>query len=112
MLFHRILLFICCITTVFASTPQQAKTSTVGIYVEYPQAPGANMPSQAFGSGIIVSEDGYIVTNHHVVQQAQSIMVRTHDGQKSFAKVIGAAPEFDLSVFNVEVIILRIELFK
>lgn len=77
--------------------------STVGIYVEYPayMSQNPNVPNQAFGSGVILSEDGLIVTNQHVIQSADKIIVQTHDGQKEFAQVVGSAPEFDLAIIKI-----------
>lgn len=77
--------------------------STVGIFVEYPQyAANPNLPNQAFGSGVVISKDGYIITNHHVVQNAQQIIVQTNEGQREFAQIVGAAPEFDIAVIKIE----------
>lgn len=76
--------------------------SVVGIYVEYPQMTAQNTPAQAFGSGVIVSEDGYLITNSHVIQNAMNIVVQTQQGQKASATVIGSAPEFDLSVLKID----------
>lgn len=82
------------------NTPHDFMESVVGVYVEYyDHNTGQN---KAFGSGVIVSEDGYIVTNHHVIQQAMQIVVQTHEGQRAVARVIGAAPEFDISVLKIE----------
>ncbi len=54
------------------------------------------------GSGVIVSEDGYIVTNAHVVEKADEITVAFSDGRKSRAKVIGTDPDSDLAVIRVD----------
>lgn len=54
------------------------------------------------GSGVIVSEDGYIVTNAHVIEKADEITVAFNDGRKSRAKVIGTDPDSDLAVIKVE----------
>ncbi|WP_201616940.1 S1C family serine protease [Psychrobacter urativorans] len=54
------------------------------------------------GSGVIVSEDGYIVTNAHVVEKADEITVAFNDGRKSRAKVIGTDPDSDLAVIKVD----------
>ena len=54
------------------------------------------------GSGVIVSEDGYIVTNAHVVEKADEITVALSDGRKSRAKVIGTDPDSDLAVIKVD----------
>ncbi len=61
------------------------------------------IPEQkASGSGVIVSDDGYIVTNNHVVQNADEIMV-TLSNKKSFkAKVIGTDPSYDLAVIKID----------
>ncbi len=56
---------------------------------------------QGMGSGIIVSKDGYILTNNHVVSHADSIMVRIYGGKELPAKVIGTDPETDLAVVKV-----------
>ncbi len=54
------------------------------------------------GSGVIVSEDGFIVTNAHVVEKADEITVAFSDGRKSRAKVIGTDPDSDLAVIRVD----------
>ena len=53
------------------------------------------------GSGVIVSADGYILTNQHVVDGADEIEVALADGRKTDAKVIGADPETDLAVLKI-----------
>lgn len=58
--------------------------------------------STNLGSGVIVSEDGYIVTNAHVVEKADEITVAFSDGRKSRAKVIGTDPDSDLAVIRVD----------
>jgi len=56
----------------------------------------------SLGSGVIVSADGYILTNNHVVAHADSIVVVLKDGRKVRAKVIGADPDSDLAVIKVD----------
>jgi serine protease Do len=53
------------------------------------------------GSGIIISEDGYILTNNHVIQNAMTISVGLHDKRKFDAKVIGKDPLTDLAVIKI-----------
>lgn len=54
------------------------------------------------GSGVIVSEDGYIVTNAHVIEKADEITVAFNDGRKSRATIIGTDPDSDLAVIKVD----------
>lgn len=55
----------------------------------------------SLGSGVIVSADGYIVTNAHVITKAENIVVMLSDGRKASAKLVGADPESDLAVIKV-----------
>jgi len=57
---------------------------------------------QGLGSGVIVSTDGYILTNNHVVANADSIYVRTIDNETHPAKVIGTDPKTDIAVIKIE----------
>lgn len=60
-------------------------------------------PQGGLGSGVIVSPQGYILTNNHVVEEADEIEVFFNDGRKATAKVIGTDPDSDLAVLKVEV---------
>jgi Do/DeqQ family serine protease len=59
-------------------------------------------PVQGVGSGVIVSPDGYIVTNHHVVDGALEIRVELTDSRSFTAKVVGSDPPSDLAVLKIE----------
>lgn len=63
-----------------------------------------NAPQQAssLGSGVLVSHDGYILTNHHVVEAADQIEVALADGRKATGRIIGSDPETDLAVIKIE----------
>ncbi len=54
------------------------------------------------GSGVIVSEDGYIATNHHVIDGGQAFSVLLEDGREYEAKLIGSDPSTDLALLKVE----------
>src|SRR5512142_2870284 len=58
--------------------------------------------NSSLGSGVIVSPDGYILTNHHVVEAADEIEVALADGRKAKAHVIGSDPETDLAVIKID----------
>jgi len=54
------------------------------------------------GSGVIISQDGYILTNHHVVEAADQIEVALADGRKAKGRIIGSDPESDLAVIKID----------
>src|SRR5476649_558927 len=62
---------------------------------------GDETPASNLGSGVIVSSEGYILTNQHVVDGADQIEVALADGRTSSAKVIGVDPETDLAVLKI-----------
>ncbi|MBW6391586.1 Do family serine endopeptidase [Billgrantia antri] len=55
----------------------------------------------SLGSGVIVSDDGYVLTNHHVIDGADEIQVALRDGRETLAEVIGTDPESDLAVLQI-----------
>lgn len=58
--------------------------------------------STNLGSGVIVRDDGYILTNYHVIEAADAIEVALSDGRQARAKLVGADPESDLAVLKVD----------
>ncbi|NTV91984.1 MAG: DegQ family serine endoprotease [Chlorobiaceae bacterium] len=68
---------------------------------------GARSPNErkevqhGLGSGVIVTDDGYILTNNHVIENADAIYIRTSDNKKIEAKIIGKDPKTDLAVIKV-----------
>ena len=63
---------------------------------------GVPQQNSSLGSGVIVSSDGYILTNHHVVEAADQIEVAFADGRSAKGRIIGTDPETDLAVIKVE----------
>jgi Do/DeqQ family serine protease len=58
--------------------------------------------SQSLGSGVIVdARNGYVLTNHHVIDQADEIRVRLHDSRELTAKLLGADPDTDVAVLKI-----------
>jgi len=68
-----------------------------------PTTPEEAIPDQAEGSGFVLSADGYIVTNNHVVEDASRVIVTFSDGSEAEAKIIGTDPYSDLAVIKVDV---------
>ncbi len=64
--------------------------------------PRGAQPAQASGSGVILSQDGYIVTNNHVVDNASEVEVILNNQQTYKARVIGTDPSTDLAVIKIE----------
>jgi len=59
-------------------------------------------PQGGLGSGVIVSPEGYILTNFHVIEGAQEIEVTLSDSRKATAKLIGADPDTDLAILRIQ----------
>lgn len=58
--------------------------------------------TRSSGSGVIISDDGYIVTNHHVIEDATNVEVVLENNQRFFAKIIGTDPSTDLALLKVK----------
>jgi len=56
----------------------------------------------SLGSGFIISGDGYVITNNHVVADAEEVVVRLHDRRELVAKIIGTDPRSDIAVLKIE----------
>lgn len=63
---------------------------------------GERRPSRAQGSGFLISSDGFIVTNHHVVDKAEQIEVTFESEEKYKAKLVGSDPRTDIAVLKLE----------
>ncbi len=103
----------------YAAAVQRASPAVVNIYTERlvtervaPQTLGElfgdflprtrQRMEHSLGSGVIVDEAGHIVTNHHVIANADSIRVQLADGRAADAKVVGRDPDTDLAVLKID----------
>jgi serine protease Do len=64
--------------------------------------PQSRVPKRALGSGVIVSPDGYIITNNHVIKNASDIQVMLSDKRSFKGKVVGADPQTDVAIVKVD----------
>ena len=71
-----------------------------------------NENENSLGSGVIVRPDGYILTNNHVIAQAEQIVVGLYDGRRAKATVVGTDPDTDLAVIKIELDKLPVLPFK
>lgn len=73
-----------------------------GIPQGYSRGGMAPREVKAGGSGVIISQDGYIVTNHHVVDNATELKVKLYDGRTFQAKVVGTDPTTEVALIKIE----------
>jgi serine protease DegQ len=66
------------------------------------QADPQNERQSGLGSGVIISPEGFILTNYHVIEGADEIDVSLPDGRKATAKIVGSDPETDLAVIKID----------
>jgi putative serine protease PepD len=78
-----------------AHAAQKASSSTVDIRV-------AGNRGSAEGTGVVLTADGYVLTNNHVVSNSGEITVTLPDGKKTAARVVGTAPSYDLAVIKLD----------
>lgn len=68
---------------------------------QFKRAPKERLQT-SLGSGVIASDQGYILTNNHVIKNADTIMISLHDGRKTTATLVGADLDTDLAVLKID----------
>ncbi|RLD24210.1 MAG: deoxyribonuclease HsdR [Bacteroidetes bacterium] len=84
-------------SVVYIQSTYESKEITQSPYRRYQRGPAI-----ASGSGVIISDDGYIVTNNHVVEDAMEINVTLEDNRRYTAKVVGTDPTTDLALIQID----------
>jgi len=87
------------VVNITAITQHQARSAREKRYYEFFGSPD---PSRATGSGVIISDKGYIVTNNHVIKGATNVEITLSDNRKFKASVMGTDPSTDLAVLKIE----------
>jgi 2-alkenal reductase len=93
------------VTVVNTLAPNAQPNETQGLPLPFPQQGDPQRPDRqprASGSGVIISNDGYIITNNHVVENQQSLAVIFADGSRHEASLVGTDPLQDLAVIRVK----------
>ncbi|HEY9008245.1 MAG TPA: trypsin-like peptidase domain-containing protein, partial [Ohtaekwangia sp.] len=93
----------------FLATAKKVTSAVVHIQTSYgpgdfsinPLQQRLDAPVRSSGSGVIISDDGYIVTNYHVVEDANSVEVVMNNNQRFYAKLIGSDPTTDLALLKI-----------
>jgi serine protease Do len=69
-----------------------------------PGGPGGGEPNEAksLGSGFIISADGYVITNHHLIKDAEEVVVRLQDRRELVAKIVGSDKRSDIALLKLE----------
>lgn len=87
----------------------QTVVESKGVYLEKPildrffgkQKSGSSVKSTSLGSGVLVSSDGYVVTNNHVITDADKIQVTLGDGRSAIANIVGVDLDTDLAILKI-----------
>lgn len=87
------------IRSVYSSSTTSGNSAFDNLFRPYG---GNSMPAQSSGSGVIISNNGYIVTNNHVIDEASKIEVVLDDNRSYDARIIGTDPQTDLALIKIE----------
>ncbi|WP_047048475.1 outer membrane-stress sensor serine endopeptidase DegS [Vibrio mexicanus] len=87
----------------FNNAVRKAAPAVVNIYSrKYTESDKVQLSTQGLGSGVIVSDKGYIITNYHVIAQADQIIVALQDGRVAAAQLVGTDRRTDIAILQVE----------
>jgi len=89
------------VVTVTVTQTVKARQNPLAQFFGGPQQPH-EFKRKGLGSGVIVSKDGYILTNNHVVEDADQVKVQLYNNEEYDAKVIGTDPETDIAVIKID----------
>ncbi len=89
-------------TTVETRAHPLARDPLFRNFFNLPSEPHRKRMESSLGSGVVVSGNGYILTNHHVIAGADDIVVELKDGRVSQASVVGTDPDTDIAVLKIE----------
>ncbi len=84
------------------SVEQKSAMNPFDFFFGVPGGGGGSRLVQASGSGVVVSSDGYIITNNHVIENAQEIVVAMNDDREFPAELIGRDPATDLAIIRIK----------
>lgn len=81
---------------------EKAPAENLGPFGDFFGGRGYNIPRQGSGSGVIITNDGYIVTNNHVIDKAQEITVILNDGREYEGEIVGTDPSTDIALVKIK----------
>lgn len=81
---------------------QPRRDPLLDFFFQQPQTDIARQREISLGSGVIIHHDGFILTSHHVIKNAEEILVLLYDGRDAMARVIGIDPETDLAILKID----------
>jgi serine protease DegS len=87
-------------STKLANNPVQQPATSHGLYSD--DVPKQRRMESSLGSAVIISPEGYLLTNNHVIEGADKIVVALKDGRETLAHVVGTDPETDLAVLKID----------
>ncbi|MCW9707107.1 Do family serine endopeptidase [Fodinibius salsisoli] len=90
------------VVTVSVKKTVEARQNPLSRFFGNPRAEPREYQREGLGSGVIVAKEGYILTNHHVVNDADEVEVKLYNDQKYTAEVVGADPRTDIAVLKID----------